>query len=78
MPAPKVARWTVERVKEELPTVTVEVGGLTLTGRVVGRNMPYAQVWMQLPVGNTKINHTAECAWETVAHALNSGGKLRY
>ena len=65
--------WTAERVRAELPTVTVKATTArnVETGRVQGRCGDFATVvWGD--------DRRAEWAWETVARCLNEGRPLLY
>ena len=60
-------RWTVERVKEELPTIPVLT---VVAGDARGRQNKFATV--HLPDGRQY-----EVAWSTLAHALNTKSPIR-
>jgi hypothetical protein len=59
--------WTPDRVRDELPDVTVRfAGGLMRTGRVGGRRLPFARVTCTGMLGGVEV------AWKTIADCLNS------
>lgn len=63
--------WTVERVREELPDVTVDWAGVvTIHGKAVGRQNRFARVYD----GN---RYVGEWSWEAVARSLNTGRPLK-
>jgi hypothetical protein len=64
--------WTVARVKDELPLVTVvDERGVEHVGTVRGRMLQHAMVyWHGWQRGE-------EWAWQTIANALNNGRPLR-
>lgn len=57
--------WTVEQVKEELPSIPVQFGGKVVQADVSGRKNAFASVWIDSRVW--------QFAWETLVHILNSG-----
>lgn len=62
--------WTIERVKEELPKVQVKMNAkLVVTGRVTGRKLDFAGVY----VGDVFMG---EYAWQTIVNALNNNKPL--
>ncbi len=64
--------WTAERVKEELPNVSVLVESHNLArGWVHGRSLDFAEVF--LPSDGRHF----QFAWDTIAKSLNSGKPLR-
>lgn len=67
--------WTVARVRAELPGVDVLTeGGKRVAGRVCGRENDFPTVW----VGSGENARSAEFAWSTIAHCLNTGRPLRF
>lgn len=66
--------WTVERVKQELPDVTILIKEGMVAKKylavVVGRRNAFATV--RVPNGMD-----IEFAWETIANALNNNRPLR-
>ncbi len=69
-------KWTVGRVKEELPEVTVLANGVRRYGKLTGRRLPFARVYYVTPVGGYEVPTVTEFAWITVANALNAGRAL--
>ncbi len=70
--------WTVKRVKEELPTVKIKIGGVVSDGRVSGRLNKFATVSVtnDKPRSGVPLFYDAQFAWETIANCLNSGNTL--
>lgn len=67
-------RWTVARVKAELPDVMVYgVWGQHIRARVRGRRLKQARV--QWHIGSAYFN--CEFPWQTITDALNTGRELR-
>lgn len=64
--------WTVEKVKQDLPPVTVKLeSGKIVAGTVSGRRNKY-------PTVHTKCNQTGwEFGWGTVVRALNNNRPLK-
>ena len=68
--------WTPDKAKEELPLIFVSWQGQRYTGKVIGRQLPYAHVygcdlhWQQ-------ITPEREVAWYTIAHSLNTGQPIK-
>lgn len=67
-------KWTVQRVREELPEVPVTVQGVVCIGQVAGRCLPAARVYFTY-LGDM---FNAEWSWTAVARALNTGKPLLY
>ncbi len=70
--------WTVEELKEELPTIEVALvaTGEIMVGRVLGRQLPFAHVMVYLPLYG--IYHTEEYQWDALAQLLNEGNRLTW
>lgn len=66
--------WTTATVRDELPEVFVRVNGKVVKGQLGGRKNRFASVRIDLD----GVTLTAEYAWETVVHALNTGSALTY
>lgn len=61
--------WTVEKVKEYMPNISVKLGdGTIVKGYITGRKPQFAivKIWIH----NTWM--TIEVAWGTIAHCLNN------
>jgi hypothetical protein len=78
MKAPETL-WTIERIKEEYPSVPVQLGQTRYEGRLDEGDALYALVTIR----GTHLRGLAfpwsmrlEYSWEAVAHALNHGTAL--
>ena len=60
--------WTIDTVKDTLPPVPIRLGTQDYTGRIAGRRLPYAMVY----VGETGYPFS----WHTITRALNTGRAL--
>lgn len=67
----KVVEWTVQRVKDELPSVEIQTEYGLLKARVTGRLCQFATVSIYDKPWYTSF------AWETIADCLNRGVPLR-
>ena len=67
--------WTVEKVKDELPDVRVQVNKtLILDGRIAGRKLDFASVMFV----NNGVMATCQFSWKTIVDCLNGERPLRY
>lgn len=62
--------WTIDRVKAELPTVTVRVDGKTKNARVTGGKLEF-------PLVRWEEANAVEVAWVTIVNCLNAGRPIR-
>ena len=60
--------WTIDTVKDALPPVRIRLGTQDYTGKITGRLLPHAMVY----VGETGYPFS----WHTVTRALNTGRAL--
>lgn len=63
--------WTADRVKDELPDITVTFSGKVYDGVVVGRLNKFASVYAGGSIAPVEV------AWETIADCLNKGVPIR-
>ena len=57
--------WTIDRVKEELPFVQVNLNGDISNGAVFGRQLQFARV------AHMKTGMVCDVAWSTIVNCLN-------
>jgi hypothetical protein len=74
----EVDKWTVDRVKEELPLVRVRgIDGTIYVGEIKGRKQKFPRVFYEYETGHgVKWINAGEFAWETLARSLNKGTVL--
>jgi hypothetical protein len=60
--------WTITTVKDTLPPVRIRLGTQDYTGKITGRLLPHAMVY----VGETGYPFS----WHTITRALNTGRAL--
>lgn len=66
--------WTLNEVMNELPDCQVKLdSGRVLTAKVTGRANKFATLTFTLE----GFTATAECAWATIQHCLNTGRPVR-
>jgi hypothetical protein len=61
-----IPAWTVEMVKECLPSVGIIVEGKEYTGFVQGRQLAFPKVWVKI------LGRDFEYSWQTIVNALNN------
>lgn len=61
--------WTIERVKEELPDIDIDLNGKIEKARISGRKEKFATV--------TTGDHSFQYAWSTITNVLNEKRPLR-
>jgi hypothetical protein len=71
--------WTVERVKEELPDVTVKLDGRIHPASVSGRKNAFATVTIETDEKRAGVPiclQPFEFSWETITNCLNGNRPL--
>lgn len=64
---------TVTEIKQELPDVLVEYRGAMYVGRIKGRKLEYAMVWIEVDGCPLSFGFT----WRTIARSIDNGSMLR-
>jgi len=62
-------RWTIEKVKQELPDVPV--GKMREPWRLAGRMNKFATLY------HPQTGQEIDTAWITIVHVLNTGGTIK-
>ena len=70
--------WDENKVKDLLPNVWVKIGRKEFYGKVMGRQMPMAEVYLSVPIEDTgvKIQIAYPWSWAAIVRSLNEGRAL--
>jgi len=71
--------WTVEKVKQKLPSVPVNHNGTICNGVVQGRKLKFPVIYYFSDLAKQPIQepHVISAAWETIADVLNNDGSIK-
>ena len=66
--------WTIDTVKDQLPTVRVRAGKTVYTGYLAGRQKRFPTVYYG-PFSGTMAKN--EWSWDAIVHSLNTKTALK-